>query len=124
MEINKLVDLNNLRTAPQLSNSQEKKLLEENILKIRNKSNISIESKRSSKQIGSSLEAAIKINLKKDLYEIAKNLDFSEICITSKAELVLDDNLEDDIFVETKKASGDKCKVCWKISENKCERHG
>jgi len=34
MEINKLVDLNNLRTAPQLSNRQEKKLLaelEENI---------------------------------------------------------------------------------------------
>ena len=29
MEINKLVDLNNLRTAPQLSNLQEKKLLEE-----------------------------------------------------------------------------------------------
>ena len=29
MEINKLVDLNNLRTAPQLSNSQEKKLLGE-----------------------------------------------------------------------------------------------
>jgi len=29
MEINKLVDLNNFRTAPQLSNSQAKKLLEE-----------------------------------------------------------------------------------------------
>jgi len=29
MEINKLADLNNLRTAPQLSNIQEKKLLEE-----------------------------------------------------------------------------------------------
>ena len=29
MEINKLVDLNNLRTAPELSNRQEKKLLEE-----------------------------------------------------------------------------------------------
>ena len=29
MEVNKLVDLNNLRTAPQLSNSQVKKLLEE-----------------------------------------------------------------------------------------------
>ena len=29
MEINQLVDLNNLRTAPQLSKSQEKKLLEE-----------------------------------------------------------------------------------------------
>ena len=29
MEINKLIDLNNLRTAPQLSDRQEKKLLEE-----------------------------------------------------------------------------------------------
>ena len=29
MEINKLADLNNLRTAPQLSNRQQKKLLEE-----------------------------------------------------------------------------------------------
>jgi hypothetical protein len=29
MEINKLVDLNNLRTAPKLTNMQEKKLLEE-----------------------------------------------------------------------------------------------
>ena len=29
MEINKLIDLNNLRSAPQLSNIQEKKLLEE-----------------------------------------------------------------------------------------------
>ena len=29
MEVNKLVDLNNLRTAPLLSNSQVKKLLEE-----------------------------------------------------------------------------------------------
>ena len=29
MKINKLVDLNNLRTAPQLSNRQEKKLLKE-----------------------------------------------------------------------------------------------
>lgn len=29
MEINKLVDLNNLRTAPKLTNRQEKKLLEE-----------------------------------------------------------------------------------------------
>ena len=29
MEINKLVDLNNFRTAPQLSDSQEKKLLKE-----------------------------------------------------------------------------------------------
>ena len=36
MEINKLVDLNKLRTAPQLTNSQEKKLLEELELNIFN----------------------------------------------------------------------------------------
>ena len=36
MEINKLVDLNNLRTAPQLRNSQVKKLLEELEAKILN----------------------------------------------------------------------------------------
>ena len=36
MEINKLVDLNNLRTAPQLSYIQEKKLLEELDLNIFN----------------------------------------------------------------------------------------
>ena len=36
MEINKLVDLNNFRTAPQLSKSQEKKLLEELELNIFN----------------------------------------------------------------------------------------
>ena len=36
MEINKLVDLNSLRTAPQLSNTQVKKLLEELEAKILN----------------------------------------------------------------------------------------
>ena len=36
MEINKLVDLNNLRTAPQLGNSQKKRLLEELELNIFN----------------------------------------------------------------------------------------
>ena len=36
MEINKLVDLNNFRTAPQLSNRQEKKLLKELELNIFN----------------------------------------------------------------------------------------
>ena len=42
MEINKLVDLNNLRTAPQLSNSQEKKLLEELEANIFNADSITI----------------------------------------------------------------------------------
>ena len=30
---------------------------------------------------------------------------------------------EDEIIVETKKAEGTKCPVCWKISKSGCERH-
>ena len=92
--------------------------------KIRDISNISIESKRAEKVIGSSLEANIKVKLNKKLYELAKNFDFAEMCITSEAEVLLDDNSSDQISVETFKAEGKKCDVCWKIRKEKCERHG
>ena len=92
--------------------------------KIRDFSNISIENQRANKVIGSSLEANIKIKLKKELYELAKNFDFAEICITSRAEIILDEKSKNEIEVETFKAEGNKCKVCWKISKEKCERHG
>ncbi len=95
-----------------------------NIKKIREYSNISIESKRSEKLIGSSLESNIKIKLNKKLHELAKNYDFAEICITSGAEIIMDENLKEEVHVETTKAEGEKCKVCWKISKAKCERHG
>ena len=55
--------------------------------KIRDVCNVSIETKRASKEIGSSLEASLKINLDKNLNEISKNVDFSELCITSSAEV-------------------------------------
>ena len=29
-----------------------------------------------------------------------------------------------EVFVETEKAKGNKCSVCWKISLQPCERHG
>ena len=32
--------------------------------------------------------------------------------------------LKSKIKVETFKAEGEKCKVCWKINKGKCERHG
>ena len=31
---------------------------------------------------------------------------------------------EFDIKIDTKKAKGEKCPVCWKISQEPCERHG
>ena len=91
------------------------------LLKIRNICNISIEEKRAKKEIGSSLEANLKIILNKNLEETTKNINFAEICITSKAEISYDDNQE--IRVDTNKATGNKCPVCWKISEEPCARH-
>ena len=96
----------------------------ERLIKIRDAANISIESKRTDKLIGSSLEANIKIRLNKDLYHIAKDFDFAELCITSSADVLLDNNLGDEIIVETSKAEGNKCNICWKITKGKCERHG
>ncbi len=91
------------------------------LIKIRNICNISIEEKRANKEIGSSLEANLNIHLDQKLKEITKNIDFSELCITSKAEISFKENLETS--AQTTKAKGTKCPVCWKISEVSCPRH-
>jgi isoleucyl-tRNA synthetase len=92
--------------------------------KIRDNCNISIEEKRAEKIIGSSLEAKIEVKLKSKLYEIVKNIDFAELCITSEAQISEDQKISEDISVITFKAEGEKCPVCWKIKKGKCERHG
>mgnify|MGYP000991710979 FL=1 len=95
------------------------------LIKIRDKCNSSIELKRASKEIGSSLEANLKILLNDKLIQLSKGTDFSELCITSGADV--DKIKKDDgeeIIVETNKAEGKKCSVCWKIMKDKCERHG
>ena len=91
------------------------------LIKIRNICNISIEEKRASKEIGSSLEAELKIDLNDKFKDITKNIDFSELCITSKATISFSTITE--IEVNTIKAKGSKCPVCWKISEELCPRH-
>ena len=90
------------------------------LIKIRNICNISIEEKRASKEIGSSLEAKLVINLDKKLSEITKNIDFSELCITSSAEVIYNENSETSAV--TSKAQGSKCPVCWKITDEACSR--
>ena len=92
--------------------------------RIRDTANISIESKRAEKLIGSSLESNIKITLSEDFYNIAKDFDFAELCITSEAEVSIDKDQGEEIKVDTYKAEGNKCNVCWKIVKGKCERHG
>ena len=91
------------------------------LIKIRNICNISIEEKRASKEIGSSLEADLKINLNKKLEKVISNIDFSELCITSKAEVSYNEDVETTAI--TSKAKGTKCPVCWKINEGPCPRH-
>ena len=90
------------------------------LIKIRNICNISIEEKRASKEIGSSLEASLKIDLDKKLNDISKDVDFSELCITSSAEVSYFEKTETK--VQTTKAEGSKCQVCWKITKDACSR--
>ena len=90
------------------------------ILKIRDICNLSIEEKRANKEIGSSLEASIEINLNQKLFKLTRDIDFAELCITSKS-LVKESN-NDEVIVETKKAKGSKCPICWKVQMEACER--
>ncbi len=90
------------------------------LIKIREACNSSIEIKRASKEIGSSLEANLIIKLEHKLLEMTKDVDFSELCITSKAKV--EKNSSNEINVETLKAEGQKCSVCWKVRKNQCER--
>ena len=102
---------------------KDKKLEEKwsELMKIRDVCNISIEEKRASKEIGSSLEADLLIKLNKKYKEIVEDIDLTEICIVSKTNINFDEQSE--ILVETKKALGNKCPICWKISVDPCERH-
>jgi isoleucyl-tRNA synthetase len=92
----------------------------EKLFKIKQEANIAIEEKRSSKEIGSSLEAEIKLFLNKDKFDLLRDLDLAEYLITSKAEKVLSE--KDGVKIEVKKANGKKCTRCWKILEEKCSR--
>jgi len=104
------------------NNWEDKKLNEkwEQLFKVKQEANIAIESKRSSKEIGSSLEAQIKLTVNKSKLELLKNLDLAEYLITSKAETILSEN--DEMKIEVNKAQGNKCPRCWKILEKNCVR--
>ncbi len=91
-----------------------------NLFKIKQEANIAIEEKRISKEIGSSLESEVKLFLKKENFELLKDIDLAEYLIVSKAEKNLVEGGEVKIKVE--KAKGIKCERCWKILENKCSR--
>jgi len=90
------------------------------LILIRDACNLSIEEKRASKEIGSSLESSLQIELPKELFKIFKDVDFAELCIASSVKVK--ENSENEIKVLTTKAFGKKCPICWKISEEGCQR--
>jgi isoleucyl-tRNA synthetase len=112
---------------------QNKKLCEKwgKLKIIRNVANAAIETKRFSKDIGSSLEADVQIYLSEEYLKIVKDIDLSEYLITSKAESkkIINDKglfeLEEvaNIKISVKKAKGEKCSRCWKILETPCIRN-
>ena len=121
LDNNKSIHLEKFKKYPQKFKNENLNEKWSELIKIRNICNISIEEKRAAKEIGSSLEAELKIELDKNLKDKIDNIDFSELCITSKAEVIYKDNSE--ISVNTNKAQGSKCPVCWKINESSCPRH-
>ncbi len=90
------------------------------LFKIKQEANIAIEEKRSNKEIGSSLEAEIKITVDEKNFSLLDGLDLAEYFITSKAKKIRGKDKE--FKIEVSKTTGTKCPRCWKILDNKCER--
>ena len=98
---------------------------------IRNVVYASIEVKRSTKEIGSSLEADVQIYLGEEYLKLVKNVNLSEYFITSNASakpMINDDKLfkleeVNNVKVLVTKAKGKKCSRCWKILASPCKRN-
>jgi isoleucyl-tRNA synthetase len=91
------------------------------LFKIKQEANIAIEEKRANKEIGSSLEAEIKITADSKNFDLLEGLDLAEYFITSKAKKIKLDT-QKNIKIEVKKTNGTKCPRCWKILEKNCTR--
>ncbi len=118
---NKSIHLENFLDFPKKFENEKIERKWDELIKIRDICNISIEEKRASKEIGSSLEAVLHVKLNNRFKQVVNDIDLSELCITSKTEINFDEQI--DIEVVTQKALGNKCPVCWKISPDPCERH-
>ena len=109
---------------PEISKKFDNPTLDEKwkqLFKIKQEANIAIEEKRASKEIGSSLEAELKITTDNKNFELLEGLDLAEYFITSKAEKFKSKNKE-ELIIKVIKTKGTKCPRCWKILESKCVR--
>ncbi len=127
-EINNLVNQNDIsiheKSFPKVPKSWENRDLNDKwkaLFKIKQEANVAIEEKRASKEIGSSLEAELKIITDNKNFQLLDGLDLAEYFITSKAEK-LKSKIDNELKIEVIKAKGNKCPRCWKIFEDKCIR--
>ncbi len=111
-------------TFPKIPTNWENKILDtkwKELFKIKEAANVAIEEKRTSKEIGSSLEANLKITADSKKFNLLEGIDLAEYFITSKAEKFKSNN-KDELIVEVTKSKGKKCPRCWKILDNVCSR--
>ncbi len=118
---NKSIHLEKFLNFPKNFENQDLNDKWKKLIKIRDECNLSIEEKRGNKEIGSSLEAELLIKISDKLKKVVEGIDLSELCITSSVKI--EESNSDEIVVNTKKAEGKKCPVCWKISQEPCKRH-
>jgi len=85
---------------------------------IKQEANLAIESKRASKEIGSSLEASVELKVDKEKFELLNDINLADYFITSKVTKTLSSKES----IEVEKAQGIKCERCWKILAKKCSR--
>jgi isoleucyl-tRNA synthetase len=86
----------------------------ERLLDVRDLVTKALEEKRASKQVGTSLEAAVRINVPPSLAGVVKSREslLPTFFIVSQVEVVLAGE-EGDIRVEVERAAGGKCSRCW-----------
>ena len=124
----KSTDSIHLQTFPIISSEWQNDSLASNWETVRQLRKIvtsAIEEKRTSKLIGSSLQAKITIFTKKEYKNILSKLDLAEIFITSRVAMSEEEAPESayrspdlsDFAVIVEKAPGLKCERCWKVLE-------
>ena len=77
--------------------------------------------KRTTKEIGSSLEADVLIYVNEKEFKLLEGLDLEEYFIASKVKKT-QHQIKNKTKIEVKKSLGSKCTLCWKILDKKCER--
>ena len=109
---------------PEIPESWKNEMLSKkwaDLYQIKQEVNIAIEEKRSSKEIGSSLEAGLLIKVNEKEFKLLDGVDLEEYFITSKVKKI-QNQTESKINIEVRKSTGSKCTLCWKILEKKCMR--